>query len=258
MRPLTNVFRTDPSNVGDWFCSPHRYFPEFGDETADILKFSGDPIENDIIVGGGGLVAVTFHKQMDKLAAAKRPDQRYIAWGIGESEYVDRSGAFVPPFAGPYPDYIGKFDLVGVRDYGTSHQWVPCVSCLLDDFDQPSAPDHDIVIYEHKRIPIPIDENFPRRNNDGRDLPAVLNFLRSGELIITNSYHGAYWATLLGKRVLAVANMSKMYRMKHAPAICRAEEWRRFAPLAPAWPGALHECRKANIAFHERVRNLLA
>ncbi|CAL4869162.1 hypothetical protein MMA231_03453 (plasmid) [Asticcacaulis sp. MM231] len=153
------------------------------------------------------------------------------------------------------PDYLKAFDLVGVRDFGTEYRWVPCASCMLPQLDKPYVVQHEVVIYEHKRIPIPLN-GTPRLSNDGNDIDAVLAFLASGETVITNSYHGAYWATLLGKRVIAIPNMSKMYRFKHFPVVCRADEWKRFSALTRAYPEALAECRAANLAFFEEVKAL--
>lgn len=254
---IVNVFRADRGNVGDWYCNPSRYFPALGTEVLDILGYEGGPIEGDMVLGGGGLIARTFHDHVARLAQARTASQKYVAWGIGESENVDRSGGFVLPFAGPYPASLDAFDLVGVRDYGTPREWVPCASCMLDELERPRDIVHDFAIYEHKRIAIPIDAGFPRRSNDGCDIAEVLDFLGSAQTIITNSYHGAYWATLLGRRVVAIPNMSKMYRMKHAPVLCRAEEWRRFAALVRPFPEALAECRKANRDFYAKVADLL-
>ena len=177
------------------------------------------------------------------------------AWGLGESLNVDRKGGFVLPYPKSLPDYLNRFDLVGMRDYGTQYAWAPCPSCLLPGLELPSPPIHEIVIYEHKRIAIPID-GFPRNTNAGDDINSVLAFLASGEVVITNSYHGAYWATLLGRRVLAIPNMSKMYRFKHAPVIARPEGWKRLMDLTVAYPGALSECRAATHAFYAEVLKL--
>lgn len=252
-----NVFRTDETNVGDWYCAPYRYFDFPNKATADILDVSPEHLAPDVVLGGGGLIAKTFHDHMRKLADVRPRVASLVAWGIGESENVDRQGGFVLPYDGASPDYLKAFDLVGVRDFGADYPWLPCASCMLEQFDRDYPTTHDVVVYQHKRIPIPVS-GFPTRTNAGADIDDVLAFLASGDLVITNSYHGAYWATLLGRRVLAIPNMSKMYRLKHAPVICRAEEWRRFAPLARRYPEALAECRAANIAFFERVESLWA
>jgi hypothetical protein len=193
---------------------------------------------------------------MERLAACRGQLRSLVAWGVGESEHVSRDGQQVLPYAGPLPGYLKAFDLVGVRDFGTEHHWVPCASCMLPQFDQPGAAVHEAVIYEHKRIPIPIQAPFPRRTNAGDDIAASLAFLASGKVVITNSYHGAYWATLLGRRVLAIANMSKMYRFRHAPVVCRPEHWQRCLGLTVSYPEALAQCRTANQNFGKEVRAL--
>jgi hypothetical protein len=251
-----HVFRQDAGNVGDWHCPPLRYFPFADTVAADILDLDFERLGRHVVVGGGGLLAKSFHASMQRLADGRGRFDSLVAWGVGESENVDRKGGFVLPFAGPMPDYLRQFDLVGVRDYGTEYRWVPCASCMLPQFDRPSEATDDIVIYEHKRIPIPIEGVFRRRSNDGNDIDAVLGFLASGRVVITNSYHGAYWATLLGRRVVALANMSKMYRFKHAPVICRAEGWKRCVDLTVDYPGALAECRQANVDFQRDVMRL--
>lgn len=253
---ITSIYRTDPTNVGDWYCAPSRYFADLRGPEQDILQPDFGSLDGAVVLGGGGLMARTFAEPMAALAERRPQLRALIAWGVGESLIVDRSGGLVSPYDGPLPDYLGHFDLVGVRDHGTGQRWVPCASCLLPQFDTPTMPRHDIVIYEHKRIPIPI-EGFPRRTNDGDDIDEALAFLASGELVITNSYHGAYWATLLGRRVIAIPNMSKMYRFRHAPILCRPENWRRHTSLATAYPEALEECRAANHSFHRDVQALL-
>jgi hypothetical protein len=254
---ITSIFRSDRTNVGDWFCSPDRYFPELKGNRQDIIEIETAPtLDGHIILGGGGLIAATFDASMTFLAAQRPRLSSLVAWGIGESLIVDRKGGFVSPYNGALPTYLQAFDLIGLRDFGTDFRWTPCVSCMLPQFDQPAAPTQDIVFYEHKRIPIPID-GHPRLTNAEEDIDSVLNFLASAETVITNSYHGAYWATLLGRRVLAIPNMSKMYRFKHAPVLCEAVEWRRYLGQAIAYPDALAECRQATINFKADVDALI-
>jgi hypothetical protein len=255
---ISHVFRRDETNVGDWYCLPARFF-DFGESTTlDILDFKPEALGRHVVVGGGGLLAKTFHEPMRRLADCRPQLRTLVAWGVGESEHVDRQGGFVLPYAGPMPAYLKQFDLVGLRDHGTEYPWAPCASCMLPQFDQVPQPRHEVVVYEHKRIPIPVAPEFPRRTNAGHDIDATLAFLASGRVVITNSYHGAYWATLLGRRVVAIPNMSKMYRFRHAPVVCRAEHWQRGIELTRAYPQALAECRAATLEFHQRVKVLLA
>lgn len=263
---ITNVFRGDRTNAGDWHSAPFRYF-DLGDTWVDILSWHSkeaqaaqpakpDELRGHVVLGGGGLIAKTFHPVMAQLASWRPSLQSLIAWGVGESEHVDRSGGLVLPYAGTLPDYMDSFDLIGVRDFGGAPDprvhWTPCASCMSPLFDRAYPVIREAVVYEHKRIPVPID-GPDRMSNDGGDLDSKVAFLGSAEIVITNSYHGAYWATLLGRRVIAIPNMSKMYRFRHPPVICEASSWQRYAPLAVAYPEALAQCREATRAFHGKV-----
>lgn len=252
----SSIYRRDKTNVGDWYCAPSRYFklPDGEGDIFDIDKLSLAP---HVVVGGGGLVAKTFHPFMEKLAARKSDIRSLVAWGIGELENVDKTGKTVPPFDGSYPAYLKAFDLVGVRDYGTCYRWVPCVSCMSELFDTAYVVKTDICVYEHKRIPLGIS-GFPTLSNNGDDLAAVLQFLGSAHVVITNSYHGAYWATLLGRRVIVIPAMSKLYRFAHAPVICRAQDWKKYVEQTQNYPNALAECRTTNINFYQDVLSLQA
>jgi hypothetical protein len=252
----SNIFRRDPTNVGDWHCAPTRYFRLQGGE-GDILEIDKLSLAQDVVVGGGGLIAKTFHPHMEKLASRRGEVKTLVAWGIGESENVDRSGGFVRPYDGDFPAYLDAFDLVGVRDFGTRHRWVPCASCMSDVFDRQYPVSTEICVYEHKRIPLPIGD-YPRMNNAEEDLHKVARFLASAKVVITNSYHGAYWATLLGRSVVVIPSMSKLYRFAHPPVICRMETWKNFVSSARSYPNALAECRGANIAFSREVLKLQA
>lgn len=252
------IFRQDSTNVGDWFCLPSRFFHFPDSDVSDIISFDAESLKENVVVGGGGLLAKTFHSDLNRLVNLKPRMGSLVAWGIGESENIDRQGGFVLPYTGPLPSYLKEFDLVGLRDYGTEHRWVPCVSCMLPQFDLEYEITQEIVIYEHKRIPITIDAPFPRRSNVGNDIDAVLAFLASARVVITNSYHGAYWATLLGRRVVAVPNMSKMYRFKHMPVICQLSHWKRCVDLAREYRSALAECRQATLEFYRDVSLLHA
>jgi hypothetical protein len=253
---IRNIFRKDPTNVGDWYCTPFRYFPLGDQPAADVYE---EPLveEGDtVVVGGGGLISENFAPYLERLAAAKKGGVHLIAWGIGESLINDKTGGMVEPWRGPLPDYLKKFDLVGVRDFGTDYEWVPCASCMLDLFDRDYPIEHEICIYEHRRIPVPIDCKV-RRSNEGEDIAATIEFLGSAELVITNSYHGAYWATLLGRRVIAIPNLSKMYRFRHAPVVCAPSQWRDRASDTQGYPTALDDCRAANRQFNDKVQAVI-
>ena len=57
--------------------------------------------------------------------------------------------------------------------------------------------------YKYKNLRITVDEK--------------LNFISKFEIIITNAYHGLYWATLLGKKVICIPNKSGLFTLRYKP-----------------------------------------
>lgn len=253
---VQSVFRFDPTNAGDYHSAPFHYI-DFGTQRCvDIIK-QPEPaaLADHLIVGGGGLLgSASFAKYWKQLFA--RDYKSVVGWGLGDNAQFDAKAGFVARTACTYPDYVKRFDLLGVRDIGTPHEWVPCASCLHPLFDEEWPVERDVVVYEHKRVPTGIDE-FPKMNNDTNDLARVLRFLGSGRVVITNSYHGVYWAQLLGRAVLAFPFSSKFYHFKHQVTLCEPAAWRHHLDRVEEPPPALHECVAANLRFARRVQDRL-
>jgi hypothetical protein len=251
---LTELFRADPTNVGDWHCRPGAYL-SYGtpSQVADVMSpFAAAP-DGRHVIGGGGLISDAF-PQVEQLT--REHGARVVLWGVGHNLAIDIAGGYMKSAAIVYPEWMSNAVLVGVRDYGTRFEWVPCASCLDPHFDATAPIAHDVVVFEHKRIPIGI-RGVPVMRNGGHSLSEALAFLSSGELVVTNSYHGAYWALLLGRRVIVVPFASKFFGFKHAMPLCAPDDWRRHRREAVAYPDALAECRERNIAFHEKVLEAL-
>ena len=87
-------------------------------------------------------------------------------------------------------------------------------------------------VYEHRDYPLRVGRPVApadRMRNDDQEAAAdplrVLEFLGSSEVVVTSAYHGLYWATLLGRKVV-VANMfsSKFAAFPYPPALPRAQD----------------------------------
>ena len=137
-----------------------------------------------------------------------------VAWGVG----------------GP-TDHLKDFSLIGSREKD-SPLWVPCASCMSPLFDREYPITRESVTYLNTRKGpegaftnrLPFDE--------------ALAALGSAETVYTNSYHGLYWATLLGKEVIIDPKIGKP----------------KFAKFHHK---TLEECREANIKFDAKVRTLI-
>lgn len=246
------------SNVGDMHAAPHLYFGWLGkrvsvrDIWGDKVPATWDAVRGaHIILGGGGLFAHSSFEKNVRDALGRGPLTR-VAWGGGRNFHTGNAFS-----SEGYPDYLKSFDLVGVRDSDGPYPWVPCASALHPGLDPTGVePKHEIVGYWHKDQPVPV-AGMTSLTNAGMDITRTLEFLASGDTVLTNSYHGAYWATLLGRRVVIVdAFSTKFHTFRHQPPITSGSNWMTAVDIAQRFPEALDECREANRIFADKCLDL--
>jgi hypothetical protein len=273
---IINYHRLKTDNIGDRSCAPALWFPELtgairdeimglnqfeNPEPADRLAWKARVADADLlIVGGGGLLEIDFFRAgLRYIAEHRKPGSKLVLWGAGHNTWQLRDWRGMK-HALEIDDY--GFDLIGVRDYECGYDWVPCASCMAPELDQPTDPVFDVVMYAHvetlrdARFARQLPSGLPMLDNSA-PFEQVIPFLTSGDLVLTDSFHGMYWATLLGRRVVAFPSSSKFYSVKHPVPLCDPTDWQRFAPLARTYPDALEECRDSNRAFADRVLGLL-
>lgn len=228
-------------NIGDKVSAPYLYF-DF--PNAEFFDLRSPLPPREIFIYGGGAVRNELENQNSLFPAALK-----IAWGVGDTVHGATAPRAVPP----------GFRLYGSREWGQPHTcYVPCPSCMSPQFDRSYAVEHEAVLFLNAdrhiqdRYPITI-EGLPILANEA-DFETVIRFLASAEFVVTNSYHGAYWASLLGRRpILCRPYSSKFYSYKYQPPIIRDDNWRGAMPLAVAFPEALRVSRQANYEFHGMV-----
>lgn len=237
---LVSCHYSGTANTGDVASSPFLYW-DFGPH--EVVRL-GKPVPDcDAVIYGGGAVG----NGLPRAAQATKARVK-IAWGVGETRHGQTTG-------GPAP---AGFDLFGSRDWGQpGAEWVPCASCMSGLFDEPGEPWRDAVFYWNRLRGKPLLA-LPDMHNE-TPLADVVGFLASAEVVVTNSYHGAYWATLLGRKVVVVdAYSSKLHNFRHAPTYAGGGEWQAAVERAVAYPDALDEARAANVSFHRRVTELIS
>lgn len=281
MPKLTNYHALDSTNIGDLLSSPLRHFqfPGYDCQTLDIREVDDTNVaDSHIIIGGGGLLFERFLPHIQAIHKAKTG--KVIFWGVGQQRY---GGDIQKPQTFNYDAFLSEADLSGIRDDGMEYPWVPCVSCMHPAFDKPRSPQHEIVVFSHKKFQINFP-GLPHLTNLTDDFESVLDFLGSGETILTSSFHGAYWGTLLGRKVLAFPFSSKFTTLRHQPATyplkywtrikwkltlfnrvlykrehegdkltCDTQYWRDYLLDIPAYPESLEECRDRNRWFYNQV-----
>lgn len=235
-----------------------RYFPFKPGPTFEIVD-AGQSCSGEkfVIVGGGGLGTHFFAPHLNRLTNKLR-DYKLIAWGVGVDDVVDRSGTILDPCKeyDLHGRWFEDFDEVGTRVWGIhpKFRWVPCASCLHPAFFKfrEVKPDRFLGVYNHKRVPLvrPGDTEFAVLDNSGDNLLQKLEFLASHEYIVTNTYHGVYWATLLNRKVICVPFKSGLFSFKHKPAYSEGNLSEETFQLARSYPESLEECRAANIDYY--------
>lgn len=248
-------FCKEAVNCGDQVASPFDYVPAFGDtiRRIDLRAQIEDMMGFHLVFGGGGIMHSGSQVKMDWLTRVSRlcnPNSKLIAWGCGLNHHD--TTAFV------YPEFLTRFDLVGLREWNNPYSYVPCPSCLHPAFESatrvPISSEH-VVFSHHGGNAFSID-GVPRLTNakSKDEMRGVMHFLASGETIITNSFHGAYWGLLLGRKVVIWKPFSnRFYGFKPVVVFCDENNWRQRASEAVVAPDYLTECRDINLQFSEKV-----
>lgn len=177
-----------------------------------------------------------------------------LLWGVGHNKDLGKKDNGVE-----FPDWLEEFDLLGIRDYGQSYPWVPCASCMHKSLRKQYSIKNEVIWFEHKKQLIKDFGNYsiPRFINSGNNIEQTIELLGSSNIILTNSYHGAYWGTLLKKKVVVVgAWSSKFLMMKHPPHFIESmERWEEIIDRVKTYPDALDECINATEMHWRKVRN---
>jgi hypothetical protein len=248
---LINIHCINPGNVGDMNCSPFDYYRS--DRLIHRVDFRAladrselPPARMPVVIGGGGLYYSpnTISKILQSRKGA------VVAWGIGQN-HSGKIGL-------PYPSWE-KFTLFGRRDWdATVGEWVPCASCASGLFDQYKElePIHPVVVYQHHDHEFDAT-GFPVAKNNVPSLEDALLFLASAEVVVTNSYHGVYWAQLLGRKVVAIPLTSRFLGFRFRPAYSSIHSWKTDLHLAAAAPEALDVCRDQTSRFARKVSETL-
>jgi len=223
-------------------------YPDVEHFDAKTGTFGNLPPKADAYIWGGGAITTKVGGANTNLDGFK------IAWGIGMSykNGKQKEGTDVTPLTG-YDRDATFFSLIGSRDdrvQGT--EWVPCASCMSPLFDKEYEIKHDAVVYLNGQKVYKADTVM----NNRQSFEETIAFIGSGRVVLTDSYHGAYWATLLGRTAIIVnAYSSKFFQYRHQPLIVK--DTRHLMEAPRVFPEALQECRDANIQFHAKVQDCI-
>ena len=241
-------------NAGDIYSCPLDYFKvDFQQSQKIDFNSLTEAMNFDLVLGGGGMLHDNIINEIEKLSQNKK--RKIIIWGAGLNEH--------DTIKQTYPKFLDTIDMVGLRDYKNPYEYVPCSSCMSHYFNiyQTILSCHSIIVFEHKDLPIPLMQ-FPKRSNRivfDENLGDILRFISSGETIITNTYHGAYWSLLLNKKVLIWEPFSNRFLgLKPNVTFCNKIDWQqKLSDIKHNNENYLIECRDINMKFCAKVKKLL-
>ena len=258
---ILNVWRKHTKNIGDLVCAPSLYYKELQENSVniDISYFNKSrQIENKIIiVGGGGLLQNYFKDSIQNIIELSK-NNKIIFWGVGIDNYIDEK--------------IIHFDLSSIlassRDNNGMFTYVPCASCLsplFDKYKEKTDIKGKYALYLHTDYSKEIQNDLKLPyfyNTNMQNFEEALNIISSYEIILTNSYHGLYWSTLLNKKVIILpwidqkGNKGFSYKFKNFKYNhCMLNDWNDYTVQNNLnnYPNALEECRKENNKFFSEV-----
>ena len=99
---------------------------------------------------------------------------------------------------------------------------------------------------------IEIPKGIPTQSNCTGSLKDALSFIASGETVVSNSYHGVYWAMLMGRKVLCLPFSNKFSRYRLPPGYSDARSWTGDLAKARQHPVKPLVClyRVCSVALH--------
>lgn len=93
-------------------------------------------------------------------------------------------------------------------------------------------------------------------DNAMKDPVSVVDFIASGDTVVTSSYHGVYFAQLLGRKVVCIPYNQKFYAFQNRPTMAEHDNWEHAVRSAQRYDPLLEEYRHINLKFARKVEGI--
>lgn len=262
-------------NCGDYWSSPKYYFQDFlnlpQNNLSDLRKLNDIKI---IIINGE-----INKKNLDEIKLfKKKTGTKVIGWALGLNHFdYTNDNMLISNIAKSRilnRNYFSDFDLVGHRDFGLEFDfdWVSCPSCLHPLFQKYKLipPNKKIgVFYNLNMFKIKGIEEEDYMADDNFDLESKIKFLSNYEFVVTNSYHGVYWAQLLKRKVICLPVKYSLLNFRYPPVYLKRKNLKiamkndslklnkDVFESCTETPNFLDECIEANNKFHRDVIQII-
>jgi hypothetical protein len=261
----------DRPNQGDVLSGPYHYF-DFGPyekvswDTSVVGKENVEISGADSVIMGGGIY---FSDNKWKLKKMMKTARNFIGWGIGLDPRTNTQ------------EYVDRFTLLGTRESHSEHIddkrviYLPCSSCMNAVFDdvektEGASPAAKVTrkVAMHTNgssadttslAKLAASENAIWTKTISPFAETIDNII-SVECVVTNSYHGAYWASLFGKKVVCLKTEVPKWDGLHKNVVFASiNEVDAAVASAENVPfDYLVDCRTRNRAFADRVREMVS
>jgi polysaccharide pyruvyl transferase WcaK-like protein len=91
--------------------------------------------------------------------------------------------------------------------------------------------------------------NVRRLGNKKTQAKDMFEFISSCDLLVTSSFHAAYWATLFEIPVIGIPTSVKFHTLQHSIPLAKKGNWIDQLGNTRIYPAALNECIEANANF---------
>ena len=252
LQDIIFIHKLRTPNTGDLEICPLDLFKNYFYQQGVIQRFDLDDMQFLLfkkaiyVLGGGGIINQNndWNNWINALTSA---GNKVIGWGIGFNQHYGVSLSSKINFH--------KFTLIGIRDYGKNLPYLPCVSCLKKVLNIKLTIKRRIGCMAHYSNPFSLGEYDLIYNN----VPVVdlIRFIAESEIIVTNTYHMVYWATLMGKKVILFSSFSNKFDSFKYPPVRYSGDLEKDIAQAHTYPQALEECRELNLAFFKKVKKIV-
>lgn len=244
------IHRVDNTNTGDMASCPLQYFPDLGISAVnvhDIYNINLNKINrNDIVIFGGGGLFDCLESWNRAINDVLDKCKNCFAWGVGFNTHANTHVQTKINF--------NKFKKIFIRDknHPSKFDFCPCPSCMLN-FPQIKTS-RKIGVLEHKMFKLDLDYDAI---DNRADLDKLLQFIAESEIIITSSYHGWYWATLMGKKVIVMRPFSSKFNWLPWPPVFYSGDLDKDIQRAQSYTDALSEARNKTQEVYQYIKSMI-
>lgn len=251
MGNLYSIKVINRNNTGDSNCDPTVFY-NLGKEPTriDINRCNTVFRKGDtVIFGGGGLIDYSpkWNAVIDR--ACNSP-AKVVVWGAGENHHFNSKPIQSPNFN------LDKH-LIGVRHTSLETR-LPCPSCkhpLFDKYIGAEGVYDEPLFLAHAGRP---SANYDNYIDNADDFEKIIDKVAQHKYIISETYHGAYWSTLLGKPTVIYRPFSTRHVSLELPLANTIEEAVKLLPTVDTSKYiSLKEARQRNDVFYQKVLNYI-